>query len=126
MEPRDQQGHDQQQGSDSPQEGERATGPNGPDDPRVIGTDAPIITKGPAYQTDWASQPDRTMVVQTNRIREPNEAFNPNFVMVPIEPDRPARDRSGAGNGEGNVKEGEQGKGRKSQSGQEGGDKKSS
>ncbi len=122
---RDQQEHDEQQGTDPPQDGERATGNGGPEAPQVIGTDAPLITKGPAYQSDWTSHPDRTMVVQTNRIREPNEAFNPNFVMVPIESDRSPPDRSGAGDGEGKVKygeheKGEPGKGRKNQAGQEG------
>ena len=86
MEPRDQQEHDPQQGPDSPREGERATEKTGPEAPQVIGTDAPLINKGAAYQSDWASQPDRNMVVQTGRIREPNEPFNPNFVMVPSNP----------------------------------------
>jgi tetratricopeptide (TPR) repeat protein len=139
MEPQDQKDQDQQQGSgshedqdrnqnqrpDSPQKGEHTPRSNDPEAPQVIGTDAPIITKGPAFQSDWASEPDRIMVVQTNRIREPNEAFHSNFVMVPIEPDRPAQDRSGGGNGEGKVTEGEQGKGQQgkggnNQGGQEG------
>src|SRR6516165_6827053 len=97
MQRRDQQEHDEQQGTDPPREGERATGNGGPEAPQLIGTDAPLITKGPAHQSDWTRYPDRTMVVQTNRIREPNEAFHPNFVMVPIESDRPAPDRSGTG-----------------------------
>ncbi len=156
MERQDQQDQDQQQGSDAPQDQDQEHGSHsnqgqepeqgsesprsrGPESPQVIETTAPIITLGPAIQSDWASHPDRIMVVQTNRIREPNEAFNPNFVMVPIEPDRPSQDRSGGGNGEGKVKEGEQGKGEqgkgeqgkgeqgkgsKSQGGQEGDTKK--
>jgi tetratricopeptide (TPR) repeat protein len=36
-------------------------------------------------------------VIETNRILGPSEAFNPNFVIVPVETFRPARDPSGSG-----------------------------
>ncbi len=63
----------------------------------MIGTDAPLISRGPAVESDWSGQPDRIMVVQTNRIYEPNQAFNPGFVMVPVEPRSSVSGSSGEG-----------------------------
>jgi hypothetical protein len=120
MEQPDQQEHREPQGSESPQECGRATGKGKPEAPQVIGTDAPLIALGPAYQSDWKSHPDRTMVIETSRIHETNDAYNPNFIMVPIETRPPSQDGHGAGNEEGKVTIGEQGKGRKSLAGQEG------
>ncbi len=105
MEPHDPQRDERQQGSDRPEEYEgrqgsdpthergRSAGEGEFEGPQVIATDAPLIAKGPAIETDWAGQPDRNMVVQTSRIREPNQAFSPNYIMVPVEAERPVRGR---------------------------------
>ena len=53
------------------------------------------------------SDPDRTMVVETSRIRRPSESGNPNFVVVPVEFHRPQP--SGSGEGKGGKKPGEGG-----------------
>ncbi len=86
-------GDDMRQGSDLA----RAAGPEASEGPQVIGTDAPLISKGPAVESDWSSQPDRNMVVQTSRIREPSQPFSPSFVMVPVEADPSRAGRSGEG-----------------------------
>ncbi len=119
MEPRDQREPDPHQGSDPPRDGKYAAGDGGPEAPQVIGTDAPLIASGPASRPDWADHPDRNLVVQTSRIREPNQAFTPNFIMVPVESGQPPRDRSGAGYGGERVDEGEQEKGPKGRAGPE-------
>jgi hypothetical protein len=62
MEPREHHEHGHPEESDSPREGGHADGSGGPEDPQVIGTDTPAISKGTAQQ---AGQPERTMVVQT-------------------------------------------------------------
>ena len=43
----------------------------------LVGALGPTPTRG--------LNPSGTTVIETSRIRGPNEAFNPNFVMVPIE-----------------------------------------
>lgn len=115
-------GDDTRQGSDAA----RTAGPDATEGPQVIGTDAPLISKGPAVESDWASQPDRVMVVQTNRIREPNQPFSPNFVMVPVEAEPSAAGRSGGRGGEGDRGEkGERRNGREGASDQGGRDSSS-
>ena len=121
MEPRDDKEHEEHRGHDSPPEGEHATrNDDQSSSPQVIGTDDRAITPGPANDPDGISHPDRTMAIETSQIRGPDEAFNPHFVMVPIESDRPPRDRSGAGDGGKRANENGEEKGRKSQGGQDG------
>ncbi len=81
MEPREHQEHDE------PVRSARAPGPAGPE-AQVVGTDDP--QSGPAHRAADMSEPDRNMVVQTSRIREPNQAFSPNWAMVPVEAGPPA------------------------------------
>ena len=43
------------------------------------------------------NQASKTMIVETNRIREPDEAVNPQSVLIPIESDPRPQGRPGAG-----------------------------
>lgn len=106
-------GHDEPHGSDSPSRGGYSPEESRPEAPQVIETNAPLIASGPARVADWAGNPDGTMVVQTTRIREPNTAYTPSFVMVPVETENPRRDRSGEGQGHEKGKAGEQAKNEK-------------
>src|SRR5690348_970160 len=90
MEPRDHQDNDQRQdGGSPPREEDRAGNSRPAAGPQAIGTNDPAITAGPAYPADPERDPDQTTVIETNRIRGPNEAFTPNFVVVPIEREVP-------------------------------------
>jgi tetratricopeptide (TPR) repeat protein len=73
-------------------EGEK---PRGPQAPQVVGTNDPDIIPGAASNPDWIHDPDQTMAIETSRIRGPDEAFHPNFVLVPVEVER--RDEGGNG-----------------------------
>jgi tetratricopeptide (TPR) repeat protein len=119
MEPRHRDGDEgdkgsgERQGSDSPSQSGHATGAAGPSASRqVVGTDDPDIMPGSSDNPDWINQPDQTMAIETSRIRGPNEAFHPNFVMVPIESKRPR---------DGSSESGDKGKGGDKGGGEQGG-----
>lgn len=90
MEPQDREGHEGGKESGEPR-GPRVAGPE------VVGTDDPTVMPGAAGHPDWIGQPDQTTAIETSRIRGPSEAFHPNFVMVPVEVDRPRNGRSNRG-----------------------------
>ena len=52
--------------------------------PQVIGTDDPAIATGSPPSPDWASGPERPMVVETNRITQSNGDANAKLVMVSV------------------------------------------
>ncbi len=108
MEQNDHSEHDEHNRSDSPPARETPTGNGGPaSGPLIIGTDNPDIRSGPAARADWQRHPDETMVIETSRIREPNEEFNPGFVMVPVESNS-LHDRAHSGNGKEKANSGKQ------------------
>ncbi len=95
MEPRDSQEHDDNRGHGSRPEDNQTTRNGGkPVGPQIIGTDDPAIAQRPEYDPDWVSHSYRNMAIETSQIRGPNEAFNPHFVMVPMESVRSPRDHS--------------------------------
>ncbi len=111
MEPQENKEHEDEQGSDSPHQGEPNTGNSAAaPGPPVIETDEP----------GWISQPERTMAIETSRIRAPSATLNPNILIVPVESDGPQRDRSRAKNGGGKANEYGQEEGRNSEAGQAG------
>jgi hypothetical protein len=54
-------------------------------EPQSIDTDDPVVVSGPPQGSQWKQHPDSTMVIQTSRIREPDDAPAPSVVMVPVE-----------------------------------------
>jgi len=72
MEPRD---HDEHPRQETPASDESASesGVVGGGS-QVIETDDPGVVSGTVVQADWKKQADRTIIIQTSRIREPNEA----------------------------------------------------
>ncbi len=110
MEPQDKE-HDQQQGADSASKGEHNTEQKAPTaGPQVIRTDDPVLTPAQKYNPDWINHPDRNMSIETSKIRASTEAFNPNYILVPIESDRPAQGQNGhARQGESGAKEDKKG-----------------
>ena len=97
---------DEPRASESPQESEhaRGSGNGGPESgPKPIRTDDPLISSDPGSDSNARAQSSGTTVIETSRIRGPNEAFNPNFVMVPVETPQPRQARSGGGD-DGNSK----------------------
>ena len=114
MSPQNHDEHEKHQGSDSSPGRASTTGDGGQAaDPQVIGTNDPVMTSGPSYRSEWKEHPDSNMVIETSRIREPDEARTPDLVMVPVEYDPTPHNRSdakdGKEKGDGNGKE----KGRK-------------
>lgn len=101
MAPQDDMGHDENQGAESHPEHQPASGAGrSADAPLTIATDDPVITTPKTFNPDWAGDPDQTMSVKTSQIRGPNEALNPNFVMVPVAVERPRPGGSGHKGGE--------------------------
>ena len=83
--------HDAPPRSDKTQGGEPDTGQEPPQpqpDAHVIGTNDPGVASGPADRPEWKRHPDRTMVVETNRVRESDDPRTPGAVIVPFEYDR--------------------------------------
>jgi hypothetical protein len=132
MESPDHEEHVEHQASDSPPEGEQQTRHGGPAAVLpAIGTAEPLVRSGPAAISEQMNDPAGTMVIETNRIREPNAAFTPSFVMVPVEFDRPRHARSDTGDGganghesDENAKENQDKKGGKNGGPEEGNSKK--
>ena len=122
MESQDNEEKDEPRASDSPPEGEHASGngvgrrrhrsPSGPTTHSSRRSPGPVPTR-------WLI-PIGTMVIETSRIRGPNEAFNPNFVMVPVESPQPRQATAMTAESERTQKERPQEPGRKdgSQEGQ--------
>ncbi len=65
-------------------------------DAHVIATDDPLLAADPLASFQH-NRPQGTTVVETSRIRGTHEGYNPNFVVVPIEVERP-RSSSGPEN----------------------------
>src|SRR4051794_2802158 len=106
---------DEPRSSGSPQESEQArgSGNGGPESgPKPIRTDDPLISSDPGSDSYAKAQSSGTTVIETSRIRGPNEAFNPNFVMVPIESPQPRPERSGNRDGSNSRKRDEEDRGK--------------
>jgi len=114
MEPPDHGQPDEQPSSEPTPGGERENRNGGRPTagPPAIETTDPLVRSGPASRSRQMIEPDGNMVIETNRIREPDAASTPTYVMVPVEIERSARSRSDAGGGEGRAKERNSGKDR--------------
>lgn len=53
--------------------------------PEVIETTDPVVSSGPRQTAAWKDRPDSTVVVETNRIREPIAPHAPGVVIVPYQ-----------------------------------------
>ncbi len=108
---------------DSPRESEHARGEGRHQTgSQPIRTDDPLISSEPGSGSNARAHPSGTTIIETSRIRGPNEAFNPNFVMVPIESPQPREQRSGNENGGQSANERQKGNGRKGQDDEGGSD----
>src|SRR5690349_7453137 len=97
MEPPDDKQHPERRESEPPRGEEKARDDGPSAGPPAIETSDPLVRSGPAAYSQNLGDPDRIMIIETNRIREPDAASTPHFVAVPVEFDRPAPGRSGAG-----------------------------
>ena len=80
--------HDDRQTSESsPPRNTDATESRSAIEPQTIDTDDPVVVAGPPQGSQWKQHPDSTMVIQTSRIREPEDSRVPSLVMVPVEYD---------------------------------------
>ena len=71
---------------------------------QVIGTDDPAIHSGPASRNEWEKEPNKTMVVETTRIREPDESRGPDVLMVPVKYEGGSRPAPRGNDGDGESK----------------------
>ncbi len=82
-------------GASSSQAESKSAPPKTREGEQVISTGDPNISSPRGeYHPDWSGSPDQTIALETSRIRGPNEAFNPSFVVVPIVPTRSGQERS--------------------------------
>ena len=70
-----------------PSHGEQAAGnlsPADPAAPQSLGTSDQAIRGGSGYHPEWRNQPDASMVVETDRIRQLQPGANPGVYIVPF------------------------------------------
>ncbi len=112
--------------SDAPPQDQPSTGKSGSGEgSQPITTGDPLISSEPLAGSPESGHPAETTTIETSRVRGPNEAFNPNFVVVPVEAPQPRQARSQASAG-GEPSQQSQQKGQKSHEGKDekGGQKK--
>lgn len=68
-----------------PSEGPAADGEDLRASPQVVGTFDPFVASGPGRKLNLEAYPNETMVIETNQIREPDEGYPSNLVLVPVE-----------------------------------------
>lgn len=125
MESQNNEENDAPKASDSPQQGEPASERRGPETAsKPIRTDDPLITSEAGPGSRSMAHPSGTTVIETSRIRGPNEGYSPNFVIVPVESPQPRQERSSDDGGDDKEQDRQKGKGRKNQAGKNSSSKK--
>src|SRR5690348_7930090 len=102
---RNQENSDESKRSDSWTDDDPAGGSGRPESAEGIKTQKSASAAGPVMPTSPTSSPDQPMVIETSRIREPNEPFHSGLVMVPVEVNPQPRDRGATGKDQGQEKQ---------------------